>query len=171
VHHPELFQLVRVDGARGQQVVAHHDAVPALFRGPAVHPGAPGAVAAEEGGDLVVVTGEVVLGQQVHDQRDLADVGDLGLLRLPGLAVLEEAGEIAAVGERDVLVRHPVLGDLEMAVEFLLHHLFQRVQQSRVGPRVRTAELRRGDRHGLLLGTGELYLRIRRLRDRRLRRQ
>ena len=66
----------RVDGAGGQQVVADRDAVPALLGGPAVHPGAPGAVAAEERGDLVVVAGQVVLGEQVDDQRGAGDVGD-----------------------------------------------------------------------------------------------
>ena len=136
VGHTELFELVRVHRARGEQVVAHHDAVPALLRGPAVHPGAPGAVTAEEGGDLVVVAGEVVLGEQVHDEGDPADLGDLRLPLLPGLAVLEEAGEVAAVAPRHVLVRHPVLGDLQMPVEFL----------SRPLPPARTAAARRSIR-------------------------
>ena len=68
VHHAGALQRHRVDGAGGQQVVADRDAVPALLGGPAVHPGAPGAVAAEADGDLVVVAGQVVLGEQVHDQ-------------------------------------------------------------------------------------------------------
>src|SRR2546430_2627701 len=70
------------------------------------------AVPAEEGGDLVVVAGEVVLGQEVDHQRGPADVGDLGLLDGPGLAALQLAGEVPPVAPGDVLVRHPVLGDL-----------------------------------------------------------
>ena len=79
--HPGPLQLDGVDRAGGEQVVADGDAVPALLGGPAVHPGAPGAVAAEERGDLVVVAGQVVLGEQVDDQRGAADLGELGLLR------------------------------------------------------------------------------------------
>ena len=53
--------------------------VPALVGGPPVYPGAPRAVAAEHRRDLVVVAGQVVLGEQVDDQRR---AGGLGQLRL-----------------------------------------------------------------------------------------
>ena len=80
VGHPGPLQRDRVDRAGDEQVVADRDAVPALLGGPAVHPGAPGAVAAEERGDLVVVAGQVVLGEQVDDQRGPRDVGTSRLL-------------------------------------------------------------------------------------------
>ncbi len=156
VLHAEGLELVRVHRARGEQVVAHDDAVPALLRGPAVHPGAPGAVPAEQGRDLVVVAREVVLGEQVDDERDPADLGDLGLLLVPGLAVLEDPGEVAGVAEGHILVRHPVLGHLQVAVELRLDDFLQRVQQASVGPGgSRAAEVGRSDRHGCSRGTGQ----------------
>ncbi|GAA1037023.1 hypothetical protein GCM10009557_49370 [Virgisporangium ochraceum] len=68
VGHAGALQGHRVDGAGGEQIVTDGDAVAALLRGPAVDPRAPGTVAAEADRDLVVVAGQVVLGEEVHDQ-------------------------------------------------------------------------------------------------------
>ncbi len=137
VDHAGPLQLDRVHGPGGQQVVPERYAVPALLGGPAVHPGAPGALAPEHGGDLVVVAREVVLGQQVHHERDPAERSHLRLLQGPRLAA-EHAVEVAAQAPRDVLVGHPLLGDLQVAVELGLHHLLEGEDQTRVGPGGRT---------------------------------
>ena len=89
-----------------------HERVTALFGGPAMHPGAPRAVAAERVGDLAVVAGQVVLGQQVDLEGDLGDRGEGRLARLPRQLV-----EIAALAPRHVLVRHPLLGEPQVALE------------------------------------------------------
>ena len=81
VVHPGPLELDRVDAAGDDEVVAQRDAVPALLRRPAAHPLAPGAVAAEAGGDLPVVAGQVVLGQQVDEHRGLGRRVQPGLLR------------------------------------------------------------------------------------------
>ncbi len=120
VVHPQPLELHRVDGPAGQQVVADRDAVAALLGGPAVHPVAPGRVAPEQRGDLVVVAGQVVLGEQVDDQRRARDVRHRVVLDAPRVAV-ERAVEVAAVAPRDVLVGEPLLGHPEVAVEVGLH--------------------------------------------------
>jgi hypothetical protein len=71
VLHPQPFQLDRINPARDDEVVADRDSVPTFFGGPAADPLSPGAVAAEPGGDLAVVGGQVVLGEQVDRHRDL----------------------------------------------------------------------------------------------------
>ena len=76
VVHPGPLELDRVDTAGDDQVVAQGDAVTVLLGGPAADPGAPGAVAAEPGGDLAVVRRQVVLGQQVGDHRCLGGLGE-----------------------------------------------------------------------------------------------
>ena len=102
--------------------------MPALLGGPAVHPVAPRGVAAEQGRDLVVVAGQVVLGQQVDDQRGPRHVGHLRVLDRPGVAV-ERAVEVAAVAPRDVLVGEPLLGHREVPVEVLLDDRLELEQQ------------------------------------------
>ena len=109
VVHPGPLELDRVDAAGDDEVVAQRDAVPALLRRPAADPRAPGAVAAEPGGDLAVVAGQVVLGQQVDEHRGLRRVVEPGLLRRPVLAA--EEGEVAPLVPRHVVVRMPFLGD------------------------------------------------------------
>ena len=114
VRHPEPLELDRVDHPLDHHVVAHHDRVPALLGGPAVHPLAPGGVAAEDHGDLVVVARQVVLGEQVDDQRRPRHVRDVGVVRRPRVA-LHQAVEVAAVAPRDVVVREPLLRDARSA--------------------------------------------------------
>ncbi len=156
VRHPEVLQLDRVHGPAGEQVVPHDDAVPALLRRPAVHPGAPGTVPPEEGGDLVVVAGQVVLGQQVDHQGGPPYVTDLGLLGGPRFAA-HDAVEVAAVAPGHVLVRHPVLGHLQVPVQLLLDDLFEGVQQPGVAPCGLAALFCMavgGNGHGYSMGTG-----------------
>src|SRR5699024_2328714 len=69
VLHAGPLECHRVHTAGDHQVVAHDDRVAILLRGPGVDPGAPRAVQGEVGGDLPVVRGQVVLGQQVGDHR------------------------------------------------------------------------------------------------------
>ena len=108
VVHPGALERDRVDAAGDEQVVADRDAVPALLGRPPAHPLAPGAVPPEPGGDLPVVAGEVVLGQQVGDHRGPRGLVEPGLLRRPVLAA--EGGEVAPLVPRDVVVRVPLLG-------------------------------------------------------------
>ena len=129
VRHPRRLELDRVHSAGHHQVVAQRDPVPALLGGPPADPGAPGAVEPELGGDLPVVRGQVVLGQQVGDHRDLGDRVQPGLLRRPVLAA--EEGEVAALAPRHVVVRVPVLGDGQVPLEVLLDDGLQLVQQVR----------------------------------------
>ena len=58
------------------------------------------------------VVGEVVLSQDVDDDRALHTLREGVLLSVPGLL-----GEVGGVAPRDVLERVPLLGDREMAVE------------------------------------------------------
>ena len=79
----------------------------------------PQPVAAEQHRDLVVVARQVVLGEQVDDQRGAGDVGQLGVGLEPRVAA-EHAVEVAALAPRDVLVREPLLGDRHVPVELAL---------------------------------------------------
>ena len=82
-YHHEIASLFGRDGAWGTWVhrwtaeEGRHGIVMRdyLLASRAVDPGAPGAVPAEHGGDLVVVAGQVVLGQQVHDEGGTGDIG------------------------------------------------------------------------------------------------
>jgi hypothetical protein len=72
--HRSAFQGDGVDVAGDQQIVAEHDRVAALLGGgPSVRPGPPGPVTAEAGQQLVVVAGQVVLGEQVDLEGGLGD--------------------------------------------------------------------------------------------------
>ena len=55
VFHAPRLQPDRVRATRDDEVVAYRDRVPALLGRPATDPLAPGAVAAEAGGDLAVI--------------------------------------------------------------------------------------------------------------------
>ena len=55
VLHAQRLQPDRVHATRDDEVVAYRDRVPALLGRPAADPLAPGAVAAEVGGDLAVI--------------------------------------------------------------------------------------------------------------------
>src|SRR4029450_2948101 len=70
-------------GAGAKQIVAEHDRLAALLGGPSVRPGPPGPVAAEAGQQLVVVAGQVVLGEQVDLEGGLGDPGRPGLVGGP----------------------------------------------------------------------------------------
>jgi hypothetical protein len=85
--HPAPFQGDRVEVAGDQQIIAEHDRVAALLGGPAVRPGVPGPVVAEGGQQLVVVAGQVVLGEEVDLEGGLSDPGQPRLVGGPGLDI------------------------------------------------------------------------------------
>ena len=59
--------------------------------------------------------GEVVLGEQVHQQRAARGVGEVGVGGIERFAL----GEVATAAPRHHLVREPLLGGGEMTVEEL----------------------------------------------------
>ena len=110
--HPAALQERRVEVAGDGQVVAEHDRVATLLRGPAADPVDPGPVApAEHAVDEPVVAGQVVLGQQPDLERDLGDARQPRLVRRPGVLV-----EIPAQAVGDEVVGEPLLGNLVMTV-------------------------------------------------------
>ena len=129
--HAQPLELDRVDAAGDDEVVAQRDAVPALLGRPPADPLAPRAVAAEAGGDLAVVGGQVVLGEQVDRHRRLRDRVERRVLRAPVLAAEER--EVATAAPRHVVVRVPFLGQAEVAVEVLGDDGFEVVQQALFG--------------------------------------
>ena len=113
LRHPAALELDRVDVAGHGQVVAQDDRVASLLGGPAAHPVDPRAVAlAEHPVDEPVVARQVVLGQEPDLERRLRDARQPRLVRRPGLLV-----EVPSQPVRDVVVREPLLGDLEVALE------------------------------------------------------
>ncbi len=79
---------------------------------------------AERGPDAEVVVGQVVLGEQVHFQRDLRDVGQATVRWLPGMFEV-----VAALLVRDELVREPLGHRVDMPVETARDDRFQLVEQ------------------------------------------
>jgi hypothetical protein len=110
--------------------------VAALLGGPAVRPGPPGPVAAEAGQQLVVVAGQVVLGEQVDLEGGLGDPGQPGLVGGPGLGI-----EVAAEAPGDVLVREPLFGHGQMPVKQPAGDRLQLPQEVVVGMALRHAGL------------------------------
>ena len=76
--HPRSFELDRVEHAGHGDVVADHDRVTTLFGGPALGPDGPRLADPEHPVDLQVVVGQVVLGQQVDEQRTLERLRNVG---------------------------------------------------------------------------------------------
>ena len=68
---------------------------------------------AEHPHDVLGVIGEVVLGQQVHEERTAYRRGQVDLVGIPDLVT----GEVAPPAPRHDLVREPLLGAGEMALE------------------------------------------------------
>ena len=83
VRHAQLLELDGVNRTRHREVVANDLPVPAFLRGPAMHPLAPGSLTAELGGDFEVVARQVVLSEQVDDQRGASRLGKARLARRP----------------------------------------------------------------------------------------
>ena len=88
---------------RHGEVVPNHDRVAPLLGGPAPSPCPPCMVIAEEAGECPEVVREVVLGQEVHEQRAAGRLADVGVVRLPGLV----GAEIPPAAPRHELVREP----------------------------------------------------------------
>ena len=89
--------------------------MPALFGGPPPDPDAPRAVVAVQRGDRRRVVGEVVLGEEVHEQRAAHRGIEVDLAGVPRFA----GDEVAAPAPRHELVREPFLGPGEVALERL----------------------------------------------------
>ena len=99
LRHARALELDRVDRPRRHQVAVDRHRVAALLGGPTAHPGAPGAVLAEHPLDGAEVVRQVVLGEQVDQQRaahlgaDLVagEVGVVGAPLVAGLVVAAAA--------------------------------------------------------------------------------
>jgi hypothetical protein len=83
---------------------------------------------AEAGQQLVVVAGQVVLGEEVDLEGGLGHPGQPRLIGGPGLGV-----EVTTEAPGDVLVREPLFGHGQMPVQQLLGDRFQLGEQVMVG--------------------------------------
>ena len=126
--HPCPLEPDRVHPAGDQQVVTNAVRVPALLRRPAMHPGAPGALAAKDSLDLPVIAREVVLRQQVDLERRTRDRRQRRLLAGPCVAA--EVSEVATLAPRHVLVRHPFLRRSQVPVEVGLYNWLELAKQA-----------------------------------------
>jgi hypothetical protein len=75
-----------------------------------------------------VVARQVVLGEEVHLERDTCGRAEGGLLDRPRLSV--QQSEVPPFGPRDVLVRHPLLGCGQVPIEVLRGRRFELSEQS-----------------------------------------
>ena len=82
--HPFVLEETWVAVAGGEQVVADSDRMLSLLGGPQPRPFAERRVVGEVAGDLGVVVGEVVLGEQVEDQGGAYRAVQGGLRLVPG---------------------------------------------------------------------------------------
>jgi hypothetical protein len=87
---------------------------------------------AEAGQQLVVVAGQVVLGQEVDLEGGLGDPGQSWLVRGPGFGV-----EVAAQPPGHVFVGQPVFGHGQVPVKQLLGDRLQLGEQVMVGMAIR----------------------------------
>ena len=115
--HAGPLELHRVEQPGDREVVAHHDRVATLFGGPTAAPRAPRLIGAVHALDGVEVVGQVVLGEEVHEQGAAHPVGQRLTGGVPDLVRLE----VAAPAPGDELVGEPLLGALEVGVEQPLH--------------------------------------------------
>ena len=117
LRHARPLQRDRVERASDRDVIAQHDRMPALFRGPAPHPDSPGAFVAVQRHQRVRVVGQVVLGEEIHEQRAAhayAELDLMGVPRVPGRV-------IAPAAPRHKLVGEPFLGAGHVAVQRLFN--------------------------------------------------
>ena len=116
--HAPALEVDRIDGPGRHQVAVDRHRVAAFLGSPPAGPRAPRAVGAEHPLDRAEVVRQVVLGEQVDDQRRAHGVVDrrpaeVGVGLRPRLA--GDGVASAAVG--DQLVREPLLGGCEVAFE------------------------------------------------------
>ena len=78
-------------------------------------------------GNLAVVGGQVVLGEQIGEHRSLGVLTELGLLGIP--VHTAHRREVAAVVPWNIIVRVPVLGHRQVSLDLRLGELLQFVQQ------------------------------------------
>ena len=81
--HARPLEAHGIDGAGDGQVVVDHLAVATLLSRPAPNPMAPSAVAAEHALDVPEVVGQVVLGQDIDEQRAAGLGAEPGLFGRP----------------------------------------------------------------------------------------
>ena len=129
--HACPFQRDGIDRAGHREVVAQHDGVATLLGGPAPDPRAPGAVGPEAIRDLRRVVGEVVLGEEVHEQGAADGRVERDLVFVPRLA----GREVPAARPRHELVREPLLGAGQVALEQALGDRGEVGHESRAGVR------------------------------------
>ena len=120
--HPPPLEGHRVNGPGDRQVVTNNDRVPALFRRPAPVP-LPPRTAREDGIDVGEVVGQIVLGQQVDEQR--TPRRRRPRLTLGGWRPLPAGLEVPPQRPRDKLVGEPLLGGRKVAFEQLASHRFK----------------------------------------------
>ena len=68
MHHACFLEGNGIHGPRDDEVVADGDGVTILFSRPPPDPGPPRAVTAEHARDLVVITGQIVLGKEIDKE-------------------------------------------------------------------------------------------------------
>ena len=130
--HPRALELAHVDRTGHREVVADHDRVATLLGRPPAVPLAPHVAVAELAADLAVVVREVVLGEDVEEERTARALAQLRRLRIPALAF----GVVAAAAPRHELVREPLLGGTEMTLEQRDRRRFELGEQLRRRPRL-----------------------------------
>ena len=104
--HPRPLQADGIDRPRHGEIVVDHLPVAALLGRPAPHPMAPRAVAAEHALDVPEVVRQVVLRQDVDEQRTAGLGTEAGLRWVPLVVV----GIVPAPAPGDQLVRMPLPG-------------------------------------------------------------
>ena len=125
LRHPSVLEGARVERSGDGHEVAQRDRVPSLLGRPPVRPLAPCALAAEHPVDRLEVVREVVLGEEVDEQRAADRIGHRHLTGVPVLTL----DEVAAQAPRHELVRVPRLAGLVVASGELLGHRGQFVQE------------------------------------------
>ena len=118
--HASVLEHLGVHQTTHGDVIAHDDGVPALLGGPALGPRPPRRVSAEHARDGARVPRQIVLGEQVHQQRGTST-------RRQRSFAVRESGVLQPGGAlpRHVLVGIPLFRGFEMAIEKTLGLRFE----------------------------------------------
>ena len=134
LRHAAALEVVRIDRPRDHQVAVDGHRVAALFGGPPADPLAPRLVGAEHALDGAEVVRQVVLGQEVDEQRRADGVVDLGAGEVGVVGRPFLTGDrIAAAPVRDVLVGEPFLGRRQVSFEQPFHGGVEIVEDGLIG--------------------------------------
>ena len=123
--HAAVFDDARVQRSRHREVVAQHDAVAGLFGSPTVRPLTPDALTTEHAVDGLEVVRQVVLGEQVDEQRAAHGRRQCHIGFLPHLVL----DEVATQAPRHQLVGIPRLAGVVVALRQPLGHGRQLMEQ------------------------------------------